>query len=554
MGSPAVGSLKRELLPVVLVALALAIGMTWPLVLHIGTELPSDPQDVQDPLLEAWSVAWGGHALVHSPLHFFDANVFWPLHSSLAFTDSLAGYAVTGVVGHGLKAAAIRYDLLFLFTYVLAFTGAYLLARELGARILGAAVAGAAFAYAPFRLAHQSHLHVLSSGGIPLSLFLLVRGYRQGRGKPVLAGWLVALWQISLGWNLGLPFSYLLAVLFIAAAVIWLRTGRRPLPRGVTRATVAGVAVLVAGAVVLALPYFFVLQRHPEARRTPDILFFFSPTPRALLAAPTQSLVWGQATASLRSIPGNEKSLFPGATVIVLGLAGALRGRYGRAVRIGLVGAVVVCGGLSLGFGFHGGQGGYRLLYDYAPGWQGLRTPGRLVTFTTVALALLAAAGADFLAHAARSAAQKATALVGIALVALVLLEGYGTIARTATPPTPPMPPHSLPELVLPADVDLANATAMFWSIDGFPSVANGWSGFHPSEFTVLVEQIGHFPDAASVRALRTFGIRTVILDRPLAAGTSWSAAAGKSVEGLGITRRVEGQLVFYGLKPLAGS
>ena len=36
----------------------------------------------------------------------------------------------------------VRYDLLFLFAYALAFFGAYLLARELGLSPAGAAIAG----------------------------------------------------------------------------------------------------------------------------------------------------------------------------------------------------------------------------------------------------------------------------------------------------------------------------------------------------------------------------------------------------------------------------
>src|SRR3989442_815734 len=80
----------------------------------------------------------------------------------------------------------------------LCFCGAWLLARELGAGRAGAAVAGAAFAYAPWRLEQDGHLHVISSGGIPLALFLFIRGYRRDRAGLVLAGWLVAAWQLSL--------------------------------------------------------------------------------------------------------------------------------------------------------------------------------------------------------------------------------------------------------------------------------------------------------------------------------------------------------------------
>src|SRR4029077_10389604 len=79
-----------------------------------------------------------------------------------------------------------------------------------------------------------------SSGGIPLSLFLLLRGYRRSSQGLVIAGWLVAAWQVSLGFTLGLQFAYLLAVLALIAVVWWWRTrpnararsGTDPLPAG----------------------------------------------------------------------------------------------------------------------------------------------------------------------------------------------------------------------------------------------------------------------------------------------------------------------------------
>src|SRR3954452_7701141 len=180
---------RREVLFAALAAVGLALGMHWPLPLHLGRDVP---RDLGDPLPQAWQIAWDGHALLHQPLDFFQANVFWPLKNSLAFSDALVGYAPFGTIGSGPHAAVVRYDLLFLLAYALAAFGAYLLARELGAGRIGSAVAGAAFAYAPWRLEQDGHLHVLSSGGIPLALFLLVRGYRRSSGRLVLAGWLVA--------------------------------------------------------------------------------------------------------------------------------------------------------------------------------------------------------------------------------------------------------------------------------------------------------------------------------------------------------------------------
>src|SRR3954463_2153064 len=202
--------------------------MHWPLPLHIGSDVP---RDLGDPLPQEWQIAWDGHALLHQPLDWWQANIFWPLPNSLAFSDALAGYAPFAIFGSGPTAAIARYDVLFLFAYALAFFGAYLLARELGAGRAGAFVAGAAFAYAPWRLEQDGHLHVLSSGGIPLALALLVRGYRHGSARWVVAGWLVAAWQVSLGFTLGLQLAYLLALLFVGSAV-WAWRGGRRAPRG----------------------------------------------------------------------------------------------------------------------------------------------------------------------------------------------------------------------------------------------------------------------------------------------------------------------------------
>src|SRR5918994_771871 len=152
----------RELLLLAFAACLGSVVMNWPLVLNLGEDIP---KDLGDPLVQSWQVAWGGHALTHQPLEFFQSNQFWPLDDTLAFSDALLGYSPAGLIGSGAEAAVARYDVLFLFAYALAFAGAYLLARELGAGPAGAAVAGAAFAFAPFRLEQDGHIHVISSGG-----------------------------------------------------------------------------------------------------------------------------------------------------------------------------------------------------------------------------------------------------------------------------------------------------------------------------------------------------------------------------------------------------
>ena len=98
--SPALG--WRELLCVIAAGVALAVITSWPLVLHLPSRIAPD---LGDPVRTAWQVAWVGHAILHDPLHVFDANAFYPHPLSLAFSDSLLGYGPAAFFGSGTVAA-----------------------------------------------------------------------------------------------------------------------------------------------------------------------------------------------------------------------------------------------------------------------------------------------------------------------------------------------------------------------------------------------------------------------------------------------------------------
>ena len=575
--SPRIGA--RELVLLAAGACLLAAIMTWPLVLHLDRDIA---QDLGDPIRTAWQVAWEGHALSTQPLAFFQSNAFWPLRDSLAFSDSLLGYTPAGLIGEGAVAALVRYNLLFLFAQALAFVGAYLLARELGAGRAGAAVAGAAFAYAPFRLAMNGHLHVISSGGIPLSLFLMLRGYRRERAWLALAGWLVVAWQLSLGFTLGLQIVYLVAALVVLALVVWWRRGRPAPPRRVLAATAAGmVAVLVVG-VVQARPYLRVADAYANAQRSADQVRTYSPPLRGFLAAPPESIAWGRVTAPVRETLAStrEASLFPGAAILALAAIGALAASsaYSRRWRIGLAAGTAFAAVLSLGFGLAGGWLGYRWLYELAPGWDAIRTPGRLTTLTSLGLALLAASGASALVRATarrrgagsprrdgeppkargRSSGAVVPTILGVALVAVVLLDGAGRIAHPTVPPVPAaLMAQPGPQVHAPTD-NTYDRLYMFWSTEGFPRIVNGTSTFSPRPLLRMRRAMGRFPDRRSLALLRSLGVRTVVVHpgldrvpfppsgREAVRGRSAEAIAARPLAGLPVRReRVGGALVY---------
>jgi hypothetical protein len=559
----------RELALLIPGAVALALAMHWPLPLHMGRDIPND---LGDPLAQAWQVAWIGHALLHHPGDLFQANVYWPLHDTLAFTDALIGYAPVGMLVNGPEGALVGYNLLFLFAYALAFIGAYLLARELGVGPAGAAVAGAAFAYAPWRLGQDGHLNILSSGGIPLAVFLLLRGYRRASPGTVLAGWLVATWQLLLGISLGIQLAYLLLVLGAMAVVYWYQR-RPPLGRGVVAATVAGVVVLVLCTAELANTYLRVRDDHPESERTLGLVALFSPPVRAYLWTSDKNLVWGsepQPGDGLgTSLRYGEHTLFPGLAILTLVIVGTLAPVYPRRRRTALAIAVVSVAVLSLGYteGSRPIQP-YKLVYDYFPGWDGIRVPSRLNTLTSLGLALLAAAGAQQLVgqlsrfgRRRRWSSTPVASTAAALLVAVIALEGSGFQLRDGGvrgPPHPAVPSAPsgqlgapAPQLHLPLILSREETgdQYVFWSTDGFPEIVNGWGGFVPNWYFEVLDAAGGFPNLESATRLRSMGVRTVIVHSDFASGTPLQDSTERSVRGLPLRREVRGQVVLYHLK-----
>ena len=220
---------------------------------------------------------------------------------------------------------------------------------------------------------------------------------------------------------------------------------------------------------------------------------------------------------------------------------------------------------LALGFREGGGLAWpYRVVYELVPGWQAIRVPGRLVTFASLGLALLAGAGAQraMLGGAARRLSRMGGAsAIAALLVAAVVIEGRGLpfdpFDNQAQPRVPPVPPSvasvAAPQLHLPAQRATDNRRYLLWSTDGFPAIVNGRSSLNPAFTARLIERVEPFPDRRTVAFLSRLGVNSVILHANRVNGTPWDAAAGRPVAGLGVTRRDLGDLVVYEIRSPSG-
>jgi hypothetical protein len=202
--------------------------------------------------------------------------------------------------------------------------------------------------------------------------------------------------------------------------------------------------------------------------------------------------------------------------VLLAGVGLSRASPFSKRVRIGLGAAVLALAVLSLGFQTpaHGVPYPYRALYELAPGWDAVRTPGRLNTLTSLGLALLAAAGAHRLGRRWP---------VAVLLPIVVLAEGAGfpyphpTVAKSP----PGLAQATPPQLHLPM-YEYESRRFLVWSTNGFPEIVNGRGSFKPTEFDQLEQLMASFPDRRVVAHLRQLGVNTVVLHPDIVPGTAW--------------------------------
>jgi hypothetical protein len=486
---------------VLLVYAALTVVMTWPQVRELGRGVSVD---IGDPLLSTWRMAWIAHQVPRDPLNLYNANIFHPERGTLAYSDAMIVPALTAAPLLWLGVHQITaYNVLFLSGFALSGAGMFLLMRSLTGHTGAAFVAGFVFAFLPYRFMHYAHLELQMAQWMPLCLWAINRTIQYGRRRDgLMAGLFLALQTLS-SWYYGIFLAtYLVPVygaLLIAAGRERFRRALRPLVLGAILS-----AIIVAP---FAGPYLD--ARRAVGERPDSEIEFYSATPMNYLAAHPRNALFGPLTAHWGA---QERELFQGVAVPLTALVGLWPPL--SAARIAYAIGLAFAFDVSLGFNglFH------PWLHAYALPYRGLRVPARMAIIVGLSLAIFV--GYAVARICGRFKGRTRTAAVLAIVLALFFVEYRSTLPLS--PVWRELPPvydalHDHPDSVLVELPIIAPDIAiepiyMYFSTFHWHQLVNGYSGFSPRSYNMLLKAMAAFPNEESLAELRHRNVEFVIV------------------------------------------
>ena len=390
-----------------LAALLALLGCTvvvyWPTLLGIGLYARSDTYTFFFPVFATLH-----RSLREGALPLWESGIFggFPL-----FAEGQIGalYPPNVLAALLLPSALDGFLALRVFHVVVAALGAYALARSLGCSPLGSCVAGLVFGFGSFVVGQQHHANLVAAGvWLPLALACVELALRRPRwtshGYLALAGLLLGLQALASHVQPVMLGGALLVAYIPARQVAACLSGWRDVPdRAERRRTVIGAVLLggwalvvvpVLGAAIAAAQLLPLHELSRESWRTAgwsyqDAVEYSFPPPNFL------TLLFPYF---FRTADGGQWSLwqawevvlYVGVVPLLLGLLALARTRHWSVAFFGVV--AVVSGLLALGG--YAPFGLYELLRTL-PGMDLQRAPARFTFLTGLALAMLAAHGAD---------------------------------------------------------------------------------------------------------------------------------------------------------------
>jgi hypothetical protein len=487
-----------------------------------------------DSRLNTWVLAWVSHAVLDgAPL--FEANIFFPAHNALAYSEHLLGLAPLALPAYALtRNAALTYNLVWLLSYPACALAMFALAWRITEDALASWIGGVIYAFCFYRMLHgHAHLQLLWSCWLPLSLLLLERWWRGPSWPRLLALWIVVLLQVLTSWYLAIMVLLadgLLALWLLAGATGSSAPALDDYPTG--RSGCGRRDARLAG----RLPLY--VSRRPERSKRSRCTGKHGCVARPVRAA-AQHVARPVAGSTGSTAPAwiwGEKTLYLGYGALALAAIGLSTGwwRRVREPRSAADGAswtgyltLLLIAALVFAFGPSASAMATRSfdwtpfgLLSLIPGLSLFRVPARFVQLMTLAIAVLAALGAATL-HTRLGRRGRVLTLV---LVPIMLGEWFLVDFPGGAPPAERIPPiyRQLARLPAKAVVSLpdyiggpewfAEADYEYYATAHWHPILNGYSRTEPPGYVQRMATISTFPSPESAAMLRTLGADYLVL------------------------------------------
>jgi hypothetical protein len=348
-------------------------------------------------------VSWVAHALTTQPLQLYHANIFFPHAYTLAYSEANLG---AGLIGAPVWALThnpyTTHNVAFLAAFVLAFCGAYYLARYLVGNRSAAFVSGILYGFCPFIFARTAHVQLLFIGLIPFCMLAFHRLVdRPGVTRAAALGVLISATALTCA------YYGIFAVLMIGLGTIVYG-----ISRALWRSADYWIAIALAAftsiglTVPFFLPYLRVQSEGGFVRTLGDAGEY-----SANLGAWGASAAWAHRWW-LPALPDYNEVLFPGLLTVTLGISGVWVMRRQRdTVVLYLLTAV-----FAFWSSFGPDAGLYLLFYKVIPIFSFLRAPSRMGILLTLSLVVFAASAISALLS---KAPRQTLAAAAISLLAI---------------------------------------------------------------------------------------------------------------------------------------
>jgi len=510
-------AVRRTLLVLALFSI-LTVILTWPLALEADHAV----EDYQDALLNTWITAWDVHALLTDPLHFYDANIFYPYPRTLALSEIILPHALMAMPAIlASNNPVLGYNLGLLMSFVLSGLGGFLLTRRMTRSTMAGVAAGVVFAFNAYKLSNIAQVQLLSLQWLPFVLLALGHTLsRRRRRDGVCLSIFFVLQALS-----SFYYAIFMAVAVVLFLVVWLVIGHRSM-RALGHTVLW---LIVASAVVLpfVLPYMAVQQEQGFSRPIQESEPFSASLIQYIQALPG-NLVYGRLLAPQQPVVIGGyplDALFPG--LLTVAMAGGGVAAWRREWRRWLFPLLLLLVSVILSLGpvlyLRPGERApwqpplpYSLLYDFIPGMQGLRAPVRFVGLAYLGLAILSGFGVVALERG-KWRGIGVMALVGMT----VEVSTFPAVAITPIATGERLPvlygwlerqrPGPMLELPMMATAG-QGLLAQYFSIYHWRPTPDGYSGFIPPKHGEIVYEMEDFPSPRSVALLQGLGIRYVVV------------------------------------------